>query len=584
VLNGMCNLPGARNVLVGFFGTIIRIAFDAAQDYGPSSSGRTRSIASSCGNRSLGTSGLAVCINAWYKESRPANPKVLADGLGGYLGSNIKGMCQGTFAIFSVDLSVDGAPGAGARVSKTIATSNGNHHIGESNVAVSMLIYVTKGNTLDLSGLPTTTSLSVGPWPGPNWEVTVQECIVFIDVDYSSVNEGSTQLKEKKNEGKNGVKKAKVVAEHGSFPMALGDAGVNLTFQVSTCDDAIEVKEETKDWMPIGSLKKDGAVHKGVYFRCCKGKLFFKLDPNGDFGTSTSGLSSVVATTAGRVSIPGTNMLGMINAFRKIDGARRTQSSQEIELRKRSARAKKLAIEKKAKATGVKKEAAANEILSAIAQKIRQVARSRKEAKGKPKTDGQASKSKKVCSNVSVPARDSAMETNLHEVTDIPAPPADESTAAFEADVTGKTQTDQVEQENDDAPITLLKRPLLPSTGVSESPAKKPRPADKETNGKKDATSSKVGETSMASKKVEKVKSKKDSGIKKGASMNHRNVTAAVQAYMKKHPEWTLSLMREEISEDYDWENGPKLKMFITTALKELGGSTRGGNVLEGMI
>jgi hypothetical protein len=446
-------------------------------------------------------------------------------------------------------------------VHRTIATTNGNHPIGNTNVSVSMLVYVKQGSTLDLSGLPTTTSLTVGPWPGPNWVVTLDEQVVLISVDYPS--SGRIHLKEKIHSGRRS-QKANIFAEHGSFPLALGPGGVNLTFQISTRDDAIEIKEETRNWIPIGLEKKDEPlVQKGVFCRCCDGKMQFKLDPEGHFGTSTSGLSSIVATTGGRVRIPGTNMLAMINAFKKIQGAQRSQELQEIEEKKRKARAKKLASEKKAKAKGVKKEAAAEEILSAIAQKIRQVARSRKGViKGKPKMDVQASS----------PALKSALASKIKKVVS-------------KADTNGNTKAD----DDDDAPVTLLKRdmkllkrPLLPSKGTPEPPAKKARPADTETNGKKDASGSNVAAKSAPSTKVEKVKSKKQDSLKKGAPMNHRNVTTACQAYMKKHPEWTLSLMREEISEDYDWENGPKLKMFISTALKAAGGSSRGGNVAGG--
>jgi len=469
VLNSMCALPGARNVRVGFFGSFMRVAFDASQDYGPSSSGRTRSIASSCGNRSLGTSGLAVCLNAWYKEEQPANLELLAKGLSNYQGSNIKGVCQGKFAIFTVDLTVDGTPGFGARVLRTIATTNGNRPIGESNVSVLLLLYVTQGKKLDLSGLPTTTSLSVGPWPGPNWVVTLEERVVLISVDCSRVNEGRLQFKEKiPNKGK----KANIIAEHGSFPLVLGDAGVNLTFQISMHDDSIKIMEERKEWVPIVASKKDGTVQKGVFYRCCEGKLLFKLDPEGNFGISTSGLSSVVATTGGRVSIPGTNMLSMINAFRKIQGAQRSEESKESELKKRKARAKSLAIERKAKRSGVKKKVAAEEILTAMAQKIRQVAKSGKRAKPL-------------------------------------------------ADTNGKTKADEVRKEEDDnASVTMLKGPLAPPKGASEPLAKKARPAEKKTNGKK------------------------DSAIKNGTAMNHANVTSAV---------------------------------------KVLSGASRGGNVVEGL-
>jgi len=136
-----------------------------------------------------------------------------------------------------------------------------------------------------------------------------------------------------------------------------------------------------------------------------------------------------------------------------------------------------------------------------------------------------------------------------------------------EADENGKTKADkEQEEDDDDGPVTQLKRPLLPSKDVSQPQAKKARPAEK------------------SSKKVEKAKSKKDSGLKKGAAMNHANVSSAVKDYMRNHPEWTLSLMKEEISEGFEWENGPKLKMFISTALKGLSaGSMRGGNVLEGI-
>jgi len=572
VLDSMCMLPGARNVRVGFFGSFIRVAFDASQDYGPSSSGRTRIIASSCGNRSLGTSGLAVCFNAWYKEAQPAKLELLADGLRDNLGFNVKGVCQGKLAIFTVDLTVDGIPGVGGRVLKTIASTKGSCPVGESNVSVSLFVYVAQGKSLDLSGLPTTTSLSLGPWPGPGWVVTLEEKTVVISVDYSSVNKGSLQLKENIQKGSKG-KKPKIIAEHGSLALALGDTGVNLTFQISTLDDSLKVTEERRDWVPVGAKKNDGMVQKGVFYRCCEGKLQFQLDPDGNFGVSTSGQSSVVATTSGRANISGTNMLCMINAFRKIPGVQRSQESKEIQTKKRTAAAKRLAIEKKAKFNGIKKDVAAEKILTAIAQKVRQVAKSRKGA------TSLASKSKK-CVNK---AKDKEEACRQLEAA---ASPADTSTAALEAnakaDATSNMKADKEEDEDDDAPVTQLKRPLLPSKGVSEPLAKKACLANTQTNGKKDASGSKVA--GKPSKKAEKVKSKKGSGIQKGAAMNHANVTAAVEAYMKKHPNWTFSLMKEEISEDYEWENGPKLMMFISVAKNKLAGASRGGNVVEGAL
>lgn len=553
VLNSMCVLPGTRNVRVGFFGSLFKIAFDASKDFGLSSSGRTRSIASTCGNRSLGTSGVALSLNAWYKEN--PNLERLADGLKDFQFTNLTPMCQGNFAIFTADLTVIGKIGAGARVMRQIATTNGNQLIGETNVSLGLLLYQINGTTLDLSGLPTTTSLSLGPWPGPNWKVTLEEDnLALIDVDYSGYNEGNLEFREKTHKGSTTGKKAKIVAEHGSFPLVLGDAGANLTFQISTKSDAIQVKEETRDWVPIYAEKKDGVVQKGIYLRCFEGKLLFRLDLKGDFGASTSGLSSIVASTGGRVSIPGTNMLAMINLFRKIQGAQRSNESQAFEKKKRTAREKKLAEQRQSKVKEVKKakkEADSEKILSAIAQKIRQVARTRTQVKGKLKTDGQASKSKKVGGTAVAATKE---DTNGNATPE-----------------RGENHQEQ-DDDDDDAPVTLLKRPLLPSKGGPEPLAKKACPDHRETNGKKAAQ-----KPTVSKKKVSK-------HITKGAAMNLKNVEAAVKAYLKKHPQWTFSLMKEEISEDHEWDNGPKLKMFISSALKVLGADSRGGNVVEGAL
>eukprot|EP00796_Vickermania_ingenoplastis_P008386 gene8386-5874_t len=162
-------VPNTKNLKVCMEGTSLFICCDLKQDCGPSSSGKTVVIASTCGNKPMGRSNAFLGLNLFVKglDKRQLTPDAVAD-LKGETFTEMGSGCQwrimsdGTTLCIKINFSDLVEKPATSGKSVLLATSSGNKPVGKTGILCGLNCYRPQGASLDLSRLSMEDANSVG--------------------------------------------------------------------------------------------------------------------------------------------------------------------------------------------------------------------------------------------------------------------------------------------------------------------------------------------------------------------------------------------------------------------------------------
>jgi len=147
------NIPGAKNLRWCFEnGRILLIEImNLSQSHGASSTGKTITVASSCGHKDILQSGAVLNLQAYL----PVGTAFARYGLGAFRTwktNNIELTLDGLALRLKIDLSVQGVLASSGKF-KLLACTNGNHELGHSNIFLGCQVMAKPDAIIDLSCL-----------------------------------------------------------------------------------------------------------------------------------------------------------------------------------------------------------------------------------------------------------------------------------------------------------------------------------------------------------------------------------------------------------------------------------------------
>eukprot|EP01062_Namystynia_karyoxenos_P016284 TRINITY_DN1593_c5_g1_i1.p1 TRINITY_DN1593_c5_g1~~TRINITY_DN1593_c5_g1_i1.p1 ORF type:complete len:424 (+),score=184.65 TRINITY_DN1593_c5_g1_i1:82-1272(+) len=320
----MMPLPGAKNIMMGFEqgGKYLYLTVDASQNLGPSSTGKTTTVASTCGNRQIGQTNVFIGFNAFAKGDKPFDESDL-DCMVTDAGKNLQWSREGSNVTLKIDLTTEGEQKEGSK-NRMLATTSGNKKLGTTGIMFGLNVYHKIEDAVNLAGIPDSSSVVNGPWHCHGMVVTLGEegkkAVAQIKLD--------GDLKESKSG------RAKIVATTGGGGVPLGTSGFTLALTLSTKEGEADTDGAPAGWEPVVN-KGDP---KGVRWRKTPEGIVVEHDLTGDYGESSSGMTRQIASTSGVCRLKGTNLNLGSNVWKKIPGAKRKAEPEKAEKGKKGKR------------------------------------------------------------------------------------------------------------------------------------------------------------------------------------------------------------------------------------------------------
>lgn len=146
-------LPGGKNVGWSFEDGRFLVVdiMDLSQNYGVSSTGKTVTVASTCGHRNILQTGASLNLNAYLQLGTTFDDSGLTS-FRPWKTNNIELNRERMTVRLKIDLSVEGVLASSGKV-KLLACTNGNHQLGHSKVYVGCQVMAKPDVMVDLSCL-----------------------------------------------------------------------------------------------------------------------------------------------------------------------------------------------------------------------------------------------------------------------------------------------------------------------------------------------------------------------------------------------------------------------------------------------
>jgi hypothetical protein len=291
-------IPGGTNVSYEFVLPLLTLSVDLAATAGASKSGKTNTVGTTSGAKAVGSTGASLNLSVSVKGDKaqlPSDPKAAS------FPADVKNLTMaldGTVLKLTVDLSQDCGPSSSGHTT-IIATSSGMKTIGGTNVLVNLNLFC-KGK-LHLGG-------------DDDGEEGKSKCSSFENVEIAtSGSQCSFTIDLSKDLGDSQSGKAVVIATSHQFKPV---PGTDLTCSVMVCKPS-KKKEE-----PIPE-SSDAALAgcDNIRWSIDGQTLALKFDTSKSFGNSSTGKSTIVASSRGMKALPGTPISVSLNVFKALEAA-----------------------------------------------------------------------------------------------------------------------------------------------------------------------------------------------------------------------------------------------------------------------
>lgn len=149
-------IPNSKNLAIRVDGSCLYMYCDLSKDFGPSSSGKTIVISSSCGNKPLGKSNIVLGLNLFAKSLEKRNLSAARtlvkqdfEEVGAGLGWRVES--DGTTLCIRIDFTQVKEKPASSGKSHILASTSGIKPVGQTGISCGLNCYRPDGTTMDVS-------------------------------------------------------------------------------------------------------------------------------------------------------------------------------------------------------------------------------------------------------------------------------------------------------------------------------------------------------------------------------------------------------------------------------------------------
>lgn len=305
----LTDLPNSNNIAIRFDGPVLYIYCDLEKDFGVSSSGKSIVIASSKGNKSLGSSNVSIGLNLFVKslEKRDLSSGALAvlqkaefEPIGNGLEWRIEASgkdADGTLLCMKIDFSKVNEKLAASGKSFLLASTAGNKPVAGTGILCGLNCFRPFDKQLVISALSVTDASNIEPGTkrvlpsGATVHYDDKNEIVSVKVNIESLKLNSS---EETGEGESiGESAAK-----SSHIFRCGEIQVQVHIKpVNTKGKKRKVEGDSLSVEGFSSNEKVKNIK--CHYAAETAELELSFDPSKSFGVSASGKSITVASSSG---------------------------------------------------------------------------------------------------------------------------------------------------------------------------------------------------------------------------------------------------------------------------------------------
>jgi len=298
-------IPGATNVYMDVEHPVVMLSIDLTKSGAASASGKSTTVASTFGNKSIGSTGVSLGLNAFRKHdlTLPSDDEEFKapEGL-----KNITMELRGSILKLSVDLSKDCGPSSTGKTT-IVASTSGNKAIGSTGVMLGLNMFSYKKAKITAEALATAPKAQTDGTTGATEGLQGVEVIMSGDICTFTINTAKGLWPSKSG-------KATILATSNGFKQV---PGTDTTCNLMVCK-AIKSEGPAPE-VPEAPLEGVKNVTCGVIGP----NLLIKCDLSQTQGLSSTGKSTMIAQTSGLKSVPGTTISVNLNLFQAIGGTKR---------------------------------------------------------------------------------------------------------------------------------------------------------------------------------------------------------------------------------------------------------------------